>query len=54
MADAAADKPEGAAEGSSEAAAAAVEGETKHAREEEGNGDKSAHEPSAKKQKVVV
>lgn len=51
MADVAAEKPE-SAEGSSEAAAA-VEGESKHAREE-GDGDKSADEPSAKKQKVVV
>jgi len=31
-----------------------VEGETKHAREEEGDGDKNEDEPSAKKQKVVV
>jgi len=51
MADAAADKPD-SAEGTSEAAAA-VEGESKHAREE-GDGDKSADEPSVKKQKVVV
>ena len=51
MADAVSDKPE-RAEGSSEAAAA-VEREVKHAREE-GDGDKSADEPSAKKQKVVV
>ena len=48
MADAAADKPE-SAEGSSLAAAAAVEGETKHAIDGE-----NEDEPSAKKQKVVV
>ena len=47
MADAA-DKPEGAVKGSSEVAA--VEGETKHAREEGENED----EPSTKKAKVVV
>ena len=52
MADAADDKPD-SAEGTSEAAAA-LEGESKHAREEVGDGDKSADEPSAKKQKVVV
>ena len=52
MANAASDKPEGAAEGSSEVAAA-VEGETKQAREE-GDRDKSEEEPSAKKAKVVV